>query len=250
MITIKSKEEIELMRKAGNLVSLTHKYLKEYIKPGITTIELDRLAEEFIIKNGGVPTCKGYQGFPNSLCVSLNDEVVHGIPKKRKLKNGDIVTIDMVIGYHGYQGDAAWTYAVGNIDDKKKYLMEHTEKSLYEGLKMVKPGNRIGDISNAIEKYATSHNLGIVNELVGHGIGREMHEEPDIPNYGKPNKGAKLKPGMVLCIEPMLNYGSADIGILDDEWTIVTLDGKPSAHYEHTVLVTEDGYEILTPRLD
>lgn len=250
MITIKSKEEIELMRKAGNLVSLTHKYLKEYIKPGITTIELDRLAEEFIIKNGGVPTCKGYQGFPNSLCVSLNDEVVHGIPKKRKLKNGDIVTIDMVIGYHGYQGDAAWTYAVGNIDDKKKYLMEHTEKALYEGLKMVKPGNRIGDISNAIEKYATSHNLGIVKELVGHGIGREMHEEPDIPNYGKPNKGAKLKPGMVLCIEPMLNYGSADIGILDDEWTIVTLDGKPSAHYEHTVLVTEDGYEILTPRLD
>ena len=250
MITIKSKEEIELMRKAGNLVSLTHKYLKEYIKPGITTIELDRLAEEFIIKNGGVPTCKGYQGFPNSLCVSVNDEVVHGIPKKRKLKNGDIVTIDMVIGYHGYQGDAAWTYAVGNIDDKKKYLMEHTENALYEGLKMVKPGNRIGDISNAIEKYATSHNLGIVKELVGHGIGREMHEEPDIPNYGKPNKGAKLKPGMVLCIEPMLNYGSADIGILDDEWTIVTLDGKPSAHYEHTVLVTEDGYEILTPRLD
>ena len=250
MITIKSKEEIELMRKAGNLVSLTHKYLKEYIKPGITTIELDRLAEEFIIKNGGVPTCKGYQGFPNSLCVSVNDEVVHGIPKKRKLKNGDIVTIDMVIGYHGYQGDAAWTYAVGSIDDKKKYLMEHTEKALYEGLKMVKPGNRIGDISNAIEKYATSHNLGIVKELVGHGIGREMHEEPDIPNYGKPNKGAKLKPGMVLCIEPMLNYGSADIGILDDEWTIVTLDGKPSAHYEHTVLVTDDGYEILTPRLD
>ena len=250
MITIKSKEEIELMRKAGNLVSLTHKYLKEYIKPGITTIELDRLAEEFIIKNGGVPTCKGYQGFPNSLCVSVNDEVVHGIPKKRKLKNGDIVTIDMVIGYHGYQGDAAWTYAVGNIDDKKKYLMEHTEKSLYEGLKMVKPGNRIGDISNAIEKYATSYNLGIVKELVGHGIGRDMHEEPDVPNYGKPNKGAKLKPGMVLCIEPMLNYGSADIGILDDEWTIVTLDGKPSAHYEHTVLVTEDGYEILTPRLD
>ena len=250
MITIKSKEEIELMRKAGNLVSLTHKYLKEHIKPGITTIELDRLAEEFIIKNGGVPTCKGYQGFPNSLCVSVNDEVVHGIPKKRKLKNGDIVTIDMVIGYHGYQGDAAWTYAVGNIDDKKKYLMEHTEKALYEGLKMVKPGNRIGDISNAIEKYATLHNLGIVKELVGHGIGREMHEEPDIPNYGKPNKGAKLKPGMVLCIEPMLNYGSADIGILDDEWTIVTLDGKPSAHYEHTVLVTDDGYEILTPRLD
>ena len=249
MITIKSDKEIELMRKAGYLVSLTHQYLKPFIKPGITTLELDKLAEEFILNNGGIPTCKGYEGFPNSLCVSVNDEVVHGIPGTRKLKNGDIVTIDMVIGYHGYQGDAAWTYAVGDISDDKKYLMKHTEEALYEGIKMVRVGNRIGDISNAIESYAKNHNLGVVRELVGHGIGTNMHEEPDVPNYGKAGTGTRLKAGMVICIEPMLNFGSADIGILDDDWTIVTQDGKPSAHYEHTVLVTKDGYEILTPRI-
>lgn len=250
MITIKSEKEIELMRKAGYLVSLTHQYLKPFIKPGITTKELDELAEDFIRKHGGIPTCKGYEGFPSSLCVSVNDEVVHGIPGPRKLKNGDIVTIDMVIGYHGYQGDAAWTYAVGTINEKKKYLMEHTEKALYEGIKQVKPGAHIGDISNAIETYATSHHLGVVRELVGHGIGTDMHEDPDVPNYGLPKTGPRLKPGMVICIEPMLNLGTRHVGILDDDWTIVTEDGKPSAHYEHTVLVTEDGYEILTPRLD
>ena len=250
MITIKSKNEIELMKKAGYLVSLTHKYLKPFIKPGITTKELDKLAEDFIKENGGVPSCKGYQGFPASLCISVNDEVVHGIPGERVLKNGDIVTVDMVIGYHGYQGDAAWTYAVGSINDKKKYLMEHTEKALYEGIKQVKPGNRIGDISEAVETYAKKHNLGVVKELVGHGIGTSMHEEPDVPNYGKKGTGPKLKPGMVICIEPMLNLGTPNVGILDDDWTIVTEDGCPSAHYEHTVLVTEDGCEILTPRLD
>lgn len=250
MITIKSEHEIELMREAGLMVSKTHKYLKKFIKPGITTKELDKLAEDYIRSMGGIPTCKGYEGFPCALCTSVNDEVVHGIPSKRKLRNGDIITIDMVIGYKGYQGDAAWTYAVGNISKEKEYLMQHTEKALYEGLKMVKPGSRIGDISNAIEEYATKHNLGIVKELVGHGIGTDMHEEPDVPNYGKPGKGPRLKEGMVICIEPMLNLGTADIGILDDEWTIVTQDGAPSAHYEHTVLVTEDGYEILTPRLE
>ena len=250
MITIKSKEEIELMRKAGYLVSLTHQYLKPLIKPGITTKELDLRAEKFIKEHDGIPTCKGYEGFPATLCVSVNDEVVHGIPGKRKLRNGDIVTIDMVIGYHGYQGDAAWTYAVGDISEDKKYLMEHTEKALYEGIKQVKPGNHIGDISHAVETYATKYNLGVVKELVGHGIGTEMHEDPDVPNYGKAGTGPKLKPGMVICIEPMLNLGSASVGILDDDWTIVTEDGSSSAHYEHTVLVTEDGYEILTPRLD
>lgn len=250
MITIKSEHEIELMREAGLMVSKTHKYLKDFIKPGITTKELDKLAEDYIRSMGGIPTCKGYEGFPCALCTSVNDEVVHGIPSKRKLRNGDIITIDMVIGYKGYQGDAAWTYAVGNISKEKEYLMHHTEQALYEGVKMVKPGARIGDISNAIEEYATKHNLGIVKELVGHGIGTDMHEEPDVPNYGKPGKGPRLKEGMVICIEPMLNLGTADIGILDDEWTIVTQDGAPSAHYEHTVLVTKDGYEILTPRLE
>lgn len=250
MISIKSKDEIEYMRKAGYLVSLTHKYLKPFIKPGITTRELDKLAEDFIRKNGGIPTCKGYEGFPTALCTSVNDEVVHGIPSNRKLKNGDIITIDMVIGYHGYQGDAAWTYAVGSVSDRKKYLMKHTEEALYEGIKQVRPGNRIGDISNAIEVYAKRHNLGIVRELIGHGIGTEMHEDPEVPNYGKPHMGPKLKEGMVICIEPMLNSGSRYVYQLDDGWTIKTSDGSPSAHYEHTVLVTSDGYEILTPRLD
>lgn len=250
MITIKSKHEIKLMKEAGLMVSKTHKYLKDFIKPGITTKELDKLAEDYIRSLGGIPTCKGYEGFPCSLCTSVNDEVVHGIPSNRKLKNGDIITIDMVIGYKGYQGDAAWTYAVGDISDKKKYLMEHTEKALYEGIKMVKPGNRIGDISNAVEQYATKHKLGIVKELVGHGIGSNMHEAPDVPNYGKKGTGPKLKEGMTICIEPMLNLGIADIYIEDDDWTVKTYDGLPAAHYEHTILVTKEGYEILTPRLD
>ena len=250
MITIKSEREIELMREAGKMVSMTHQYLKNFIKSGITTKELDRLAEEYIRKMGGVPTCKGYEGFPATLCTSVNDTVVHGIPDNYKLKDGDIITIDMVIGYKGYQGDAAWTYAVGEISDDKKYLMEHTEKALYEGVKQVKPGNRIGDISNAVEEYANKHHLGVVKELCGHGIGREMHEDPEVPNYGTKGTGPKLREGMVICIEPMLNLGTADIYMLDDEWTIKTDDGKPAAHYEHTILVTKDGYEILTPRLD
>ena len=250
MISIKSEKEIELMRHAGMLVSKMHKFIKPYIKEGITTKELDRLCENFIKENGGVPSCKGYEGFPATLCTSVNDEVVHGIPSNYKLKNGDIITVDVVIGYKGYQGDAAWTYAVGDITDDKKYLMEHTEKALYEGVKMVKPGNRIGDISHAVEEYAKSHHLGVVEELCGHGIGTDMHEAPDVPNFGNPNVGPRLKEGMVICIEPMLNYGSKRIYILDDGWTVKTYDGKPSAHYEHTVLVTKDGYEILTPRLD
>ena len=250
MISIKSEKEIELMRKAGYLVSLTHQYLKPFVKAGITTKELDNLAEKFIREHDGIPSCKGYEGFPCSLCVSVNDEVVHGIPSNRKLQNGDIVTIDMVIGYKGYQGDAAWTYAVGEIDEEKKYLMKHTEQALYEGIKEVKPGAHIGDISHAVEVYATEHNLGVVRELCGHGIGTDMHEDPEVPNFGKPGVGPRLKEGMVICIEPMLNAGSRNVALLDDDWTVVTLDGKPAAHYEHTVLVTKDGYEILTPRLD
>lgn len=250
MISIKSEKEIELMRKAGYLVSLTHQYLKSFVKAGITTKELDNLAEKFIREHDGIPSCKGYEGFPCALCVSVNDEVVHGIPSNRKLQNGDIVTIDMVIGYKGYQGDAAWTYAVGEIDEEKKYLMKHTEQALYEGIKEVKPGAHIGDISHAVEVYATEHNLGVVRELCGHGIGTDMHEDPEVPNFGKPGIGPRLKEGMVICIEPMLNAGSRNVALLDDDWTVVTLDGKPAAHYEHTVLVTKDGYEILTPRLD
>ena len=250
MISIKSDREIELMKEARRLVGETHKYLKQFIKEGITTIELDRLAEDFIRKNGGIPTEKGYEGYPASICASVHDEVVHGIPGKRKLKNGDIITIDMVISYKGYQADSAWTYAVGEISKEKKYLMEHTEKALYEGLKQVKPGNRLGDVSHAIQEYAESHNLSVVRELSGHGIGTEMHEDPDMPNYGKKGTGILLKKGMTLAIEPMLNLGKRDIAILNDDWTIVTLDGSDSAHYEHTVVVTSDGCEIITKRLD
>ena len=250
MITIKSEREIELMRKAGMLVSEMHQFIKPYIKDGITTKELDSLCEKFILDHDAVPTCKGFEGFPATLCTSVNDVVVHGIPDDTVIHNGDIITIDVVIGYHGYQGDAAWTYAVGEVDSDKKYLMEHTEKALYEGIKMIKPGNRIGDISHAVEEYAEAHNLGVVRELCGHGIGRDMHEDPEVPNFGIPNTGPRLKPGMVICVEPMLTFGKRDVYVLEDEWTVVTQDGSDAAHYEHTILVTEDGYEILTPRLD
>ena len=251
MVSIKSKREIELMRHAGMLVSKMHQFIKPYIKEGITTNELDALCEKFILENDAKPTCKGFEGFPCTLCTSVNEEVVHGIPSNRKLKNGDIITIDVVIGYKGYQGDAAWTYAVGEIDDDKKYLMEHTEQALYEGLTMAKPGNRIGDISFAIQKYAEDHHLGVVRELCGHGIGKDMHEDPEVPNFGIPNTGIRLKPGMVICIEPMLTFGKRNIYIDgDNNWTVMTQDGKPAAHFEHTVLITDEGYEILTPRLD
>lgn len=246
MIKIKSDREIELLRHAGHIVYETHQYLKQYIKPGITTKELDTLAEDFIRSKDAIPSCKGYEGFPATLCVSINEEVVHGIPGNRKLKNGDIVSIDICACYKGYHGDSAWTYKVGDIDNNKKKLLEYTEKALYEGLKQVKAGNRIGDISNAVQVYAESHNLGVVKELVGHGVGRDLHEEPDVPNYGKKGTGPVLKEGMVIAVEPMLNWGSADIYMLDDGWTICTDDDSPSAHFEHTVVVTKDGCEILT----
>lgn len=246
MITIKSKREIELLRIAGNIVYKTHKYLEPYIKPGITTKELDKLAYDFIISQGATPSFLNYNGFPASICTSVNEEVVHGIPSGRKLKNGDIIGIDIGACYKGYHGDSAWSYRVGSVSDEKSYLLEHTEKALYEGLNMIKPGARIGDISHAIEEYAKSHNLGVVRELVGHGVGNHLHEEPDVPNYGEAGKGPVLKEGMVIAVEPMLNLGTRKIFILDDDWTIVTQDDKPSAHFEHTVVVTNDGYKILT----
>lgn len=250
MIIIKSEREIELMKEAGLMVSKTHKYLKPFIKAGITTKELDDLAFDYIKSLGGNAACKGYGGFPGAICISVNEEVVHGIGGKRVLKNGDIVTLDIVVEYKGYHGDSAWTYEVGEISEENKYLLKHTENALYEGLKMVKPGARLGDVSYAIMKYAEKYNLGVVRELTGHGIGNEMHEAPDIPNYGKPHTGPILKEGMCLAIEPMLNLGTRDIYILDDDWTIVTQDGKNSAHFEHTVVVTKDGYYITTLRLN
>ena len=246
MISIKSKREIELLIIAGNIVYETHKYLKPFIKPGVSLLKLDSLAEEFIRSKGATPSFKGYEGFPNATCISVNEEVVHGIPSNRKLKNGDIVSIDIGACYKGYHGDSAWSYAVGTLNSDNSYLMEHTKKALYEGIKQVKPGARIGDIGNAVEKYANAHSLGIVRELCGHGVGNHLHESPDVPNYGLPHTGPVLKEGMVIAIEPMLNLGSDDIIIEDNDWTIKTLDGKPSAHFEHTVLVTKDGCQILT----
>ena len=246
MISIKSDYEIALMKKAGNIVNKTHQYLKSFVKPGITTKELDKLAYDFILKQGATPSFLNYDGFPGTICTSINDEVVHGIPSNRKLKKGDIVKLDIGACWKGYHGDSAWSYAVGEVSDDIKYLMEHTEKALFIGLEQVKPGNHIGDIGAAIEAYAKEHKLGVVRELVGHGIGSNVHEQPDVPNYGIKGTGPVLKEGMAIAVEPMLNFGTRKIYILDDDWTIVTQDGLPSAHYEHSVVVTKDGYQILT----
>lgn len=248
MISIKSEREIELLRIAGEIVGDTHKYLKPFLKAGITTKRIDQLAREYILKRGATPSCYHYEGYPANICISINEEVVHGIASNRKLKDGDIVTLDICACYKGYHGDSAWTYAVGDISDEKKYLMEHTEKALYEGLNVIKAGMHVGDIGYAVQTYAESHNLGVVKELVGHGVGNHLHEEPDVPNYGRKNVGPLLKEGMVIAVEPMLNLGTADVYLLDDDWTVVTADNQPSAHFEHTVLITKDGYEILTKR--
>ncbi len=246
MITIKSSREIELMKIAGHIVYETHQYLKPYIKPGITTKELNDMAEDFIISKGATASCKGYEGFPYAICISVNDEVVHGFPSNYKLKDGDIVTLDICACYKGYHGDSGWTYAVGNISNDDKYLMEHTEKALYEGIKEAKAGNRVGDISYAVEKYANKYNLGIVRELCGHGIGTDLHEDPDVPNYGKQNTGPILKKGMVIAIEPMLTFGDESVYLDDNDWTVITDDGSHAAHFEHTVLITDDEPIILT----
>ena len=248
MITIKSSREIEFMKQAGEIVGNTHHYLENYIKPGITTKELDRLAEEFILNSGATPSFKNLYGFPGCICISINEEVVHGIPSKRKLKNGDIVTLDIGACYKGYHGDSAWTYAVGEISKEKERLMRETEESLFKGLSVIKEGAHLGDIGAAVEGYALEHHLGVVKELTGHGIGSSVHEDPDVPNFGKKGTGPVLKAGMTIAVEPMLNLGTSDVFMLEDDWTIVTADGLPSAHYEHSVLVTKDGYTILTKR--
>ena len=248
MISIKSDREIELLRVAGKITGDTHNYLKQFIKPGITTGELDKLAYDFIISQGCTPSFKGYDGFPGTICASVNEEVVHGIPGNRVLEEGDIISIDIGACYKGYHGDSAWTYPVGKISDKCSNLLKWTEESLFEGLSVIKDGARIGDIGCAVSKCAKRHNLGVVRELVGHGVGSDVHEDPDVPNYGFAGTGIELKEGMVIAVEPMLNLGTPKIYILDDDWTIITADGKPSAHFEHTVLVTKDGYEILTKR--
>ena len=245
MISIKSDREINLMREAGKYNQLTFKEIEKYLKPGITTKKIDEIVHDFIIKNGCVPSTLGYEGYPASVCISINDEVVHGIPGKRVIKSGDIVSVDLVLSYKGYHADATRTYIIGDVPDEVKELVENTKKAFYAGVAKVREGARVNDISIAVEKYAHEHGLSVVEELVGHGIGNNMHEEPDVPNFNDHNMTV-LKAGMTIAIEPMLNLGSKEVYMCDDDWTIKTLDESPSAHYENTVLVTKTGYEILT----
>jgi len=246
MIICKTPREIEIMREAGRIVALTHQELKQHITPGITTKELDQIAEKTIQKYGATPSFKGYNGFPGSICASVNEELVHGIPGKRKLKEGDIISIDIGAKYNGYHGDSAWTYPVGNISESVQKLLDVTEKSLYLGLEQVKPGERLSNISHAVQTHAEENGFSIVREYVGHGIGQDLHEDPQIPHYGPPKRGPRLKPGMVICVEPMVNQGRRYVKTLSDDWTVVTVDGKWCAHFEHTIALTEAGYEILT----
>ena len=248
MIVVRTEDEINKLREAGKVVGLCHKYLQQFIKPGISTKELDILAKKFIESKGCTCSFEGLYGFPGSICISLNDEVVHGIPGPRTLKNGDIVKLDIGACYEGYHGDSAWSYIVGEGNPRDIKLLERTEASLVAGLEAIKDGCTTGDIGHAVQKVARKYNLGIVKELVGHGVGDKVHLEPDVPNYGVERKGPVLHTGNVIAVEPMLNLGTPDIYMLDDDWTIVTDDEENSAHFEHTVLVTDTGYEILTRR--
>lgn len=246
MIYIKSRQEIELMREAGKIVAEAHELIREAVRPGITTKELDKIAEKHILKKGATPAFKGYGGFPASICASVNHEVVHGIPGLKTLEDGDIISIDIGALYKGYYGDAAKTHAVGKISQRAQELIEVTRESFYEGIKFAKLGYRLSDISYAIQSHVEKHGFSVVRNYVGHGIGTNMHEEPQIPNYGPPGKGPRLREGMVLAIEPMINIGTYDVKVLSDGWTVVTLDGEYSAHYEHTVAITDEEPEILT----
>ena len=246
MITLKSPQEIKLMREAGRIVAETHELLKNAIKPGITTKELDVMAEEYILNKGATPAFKGYGGYPASICTSINHEVVHGIPGLKRLEEGDIISIDIGVLLQGYYGDAAKTHGVGRISQRAQQLIDVTRESFYQGLQYAKEGYRLSDISHKIQTYVEAQGFSVVRNYVGHGIGTQMHEEPQIPNYGPPGKGPRLKAGMVLAIEPMINTGTFEVKVLTDGWTVVTLDGEYSAHYEHTVAITMDEPEILT----
>ena len=254
MVTIKSKREIELMREAGRVACLAQKEIEKAIRPGISTFELDKIAENTIRANGGIPAEKGYPSgikgvpnFPGSICASINDEVIHGIPSKRAvLKNGDIISIDLVAYKNGFHGDCARTYIVGEVPETTKRLVDITRQAFFEGIKFAKKGNRLGDISYAIGSFVEENGYSVVKEFQGHGIGAQMHEDPGIPNYGKPGRGIRLEPGMTLAIEPMVIMGKPDILELEDGWTIITEDGSLAAHYENTILITEKEPEILT----
>ena len=247
MIIIKSAKEIELMRDAGKIVAETHEILKQSIKPGVTTKELDEIAEKNIRKYKAEPSFKGYHGYTGSVCASINEEVVHGIPSSSTiLRDKDIISIDIGAFYKGYHGDAAKTHAVGNISDEDKRLIDITRQSFYEGIKFAKIGYRLSDISHSVQTYVEKNKFSIVRDFVGHGVGSKLHEDPQIPNYGPSGKGIRLQEGMVLAIEPMVNAGSYHVKVLSDGWTAVTIDGKKSAHYEHTIAITKDEPLILT----
>lgn len=246
MIICKTESELKLMREAGRIVAETHRALAKAIEPGVSTRELDAIAEAFIRSQDAIPSFKGLYGFPASICASVNEQLVHGIPNDSKLNDGDIVSLDIGAQYQGYHGDSAWTYAVGTVSEATQKLLDVTERSLYAGLAQAKPGVRLFAISHAIQKCIEDEGFSVVREYAGHGIGKSLHEDPQIPNYGLPNHGPRLKEGMVLAIEPMVNAGQRYVRTLQDNWTVVTVDGSMCAHFEHTIAITADGYEILT----
>lgn len=247
MIHYKTKEEIEIMRHSCLMVGKAHAEVVKILKPGITTMQINNIVETFIRDNGGVPSFKNYNGYPFATCISMNEAVVHGFPGSHVLKDGDVLSLDIGVYKNGFHGDSAYTYALGNVSEEVKRLLRVTKESLYKGIEKARPGNRIGDIANAIQEYTEKmHGYGVVRELVGHGLGRSMHEDPQVPNYGKKGSGQKLKEGMVLAIEPMINLGTKDVIHLDDGWTILTKDRKTSAHFEHDVCITKGDPDILS----
>jgi methionyl aminopeptidase len=246
MIILKSPEEVGKIQQAGRIVAEVLKELKEQVKPGVTTLDLDEIAEKGIRKRGGQPAFKGYRGFPATLCASVNNEIVHGIPSKRTLQEGDIIGLDLGAIVDGYYGDAAITVAVGALRPEVQRLVTVTEESLYKGIDQMKVGNRLSDVSHAVQEHVEAAGFSVVKDFVGHGIGQSLHEEPQLPNFGKPGQGPRLRPGMVLAIEPMVNMGKDGVLVLSDHWTAVTEDGSLSAHFEHTVAITESGPVILT----
>ena len=246
MIVQRSEEEIRMLREAGSILAAALERLRKSVRPGITTRELDKIARDEIIKKNGYPAFKGYKGYPANICASVNEAVVHGIPSARKLKDGDIVSMDVGVKFRDYFADAAITVGVGPISDNAQKLIEVTQKALYIGIENAVPGKRISDISSSIQEYVESSGFSVVRALVGHGIGTKIHEEPEIPNYGRPGTGPRITPGMILAIEPMVNAGTFEVETLEDGWTTVTKDGSLSAHFEHTVAVRSDRAEILT----
>lgn len=246
MIVIKTEQEIEKMKKAGELLAKVHKEIAKMIKPGISTHEIDQFVEKYLEEHGATAEQKGYQGYSYATCASINDEICHGFPRKKPLKDGDIVTIDMVVNLDGWLADSAWSYAVGNISDETQKLLDVTKKALYIGIEKAVIGNRIGDISHAIQTYVESEGFSVVRDFVGHGIGKNMHESPQVPHFGRPGRGPRLMEGMVLTIEPMVNIGKFESIVDDNKWTARTIDGQLSAQYEHTLAITKDGPIILT----